>query len=500
MRGNISITCAVFSALLLTACGSNNSKEQANQNNGGNPSGSTISAAYQGVWVASGYADVLEVTHNSVNYYKYSSDYCVLQASFDGITTAELNRSVSLNEDETALRWIAGYGTDTFGAPARELSKESAIPASCQSGVLTESSSLSNQDLFALYSQIMQEYYVDFDRMDVDWPQLTYNLSLPVTNDINTLYEAIYSSYVVLQDGHNSMTAADGTLIKVLGKQTHTMDLIEEYAMDNSLSYPLQANELSASQIAAIEAYIENNLNIEQAIVLDYATTEVKQDDSEQITWFGIDNIGYVRIDSMTNYSSVSDDEDDLAHTTSALENLNNALDQVLTDLSDTQGLIIDIRGNGGGNDYISLASASRFAVTDYVGYKKYARDGNGITDTREAIIQPTSMVSYTNKPLVLLVSAETASAAEAFTLAMLPNDQVTVIGTATQGIFSDVLEWVLPGGHALGLSNEVYLSADDVWYEGSGIPVDIEVPNFSKSDRESGQDSGIEAALTTLM
>ena len=82
----------------------------------------------------------------------------------------------------------------------------------------------------------------------------------------------------------------------------------------------------------------------------------------------------------------------------------------------------------------------------------------------------------------------------------MLPNDQVTVIGTATQGIFSDVLEWVLPGGHALGLSNEVYLSADDVWYEGSGIPVDIEVPNFSKSDRESGQDSGIEAALTTLM
>jgi C-terminal processing protease CtpA/Prc len=296
------------------------------------------------------------------------------------------------------------------------------------------------------------------------------------------------------------MTAADGTLIKVLGKQTHTMDLIEEYALDNNLSYPLQANELSASQIAAIEAYIENNLTIEQAIVLDYATTEVKQDDSEQITWFGIDNIGYVRIDSMTNYSSVSDDEDDLAHTTSALENLNNALDQVLTDLSDTQGLIIDIRGNGGGNDYISLAIAGRFAVTDYVGYKKYARDGSGVTDTREAIIQPTSMVSYTNKPLVLLVSAETASAAEAFTLAMLPNDQVTVIGTATQGIFSDVLEWMLPGGHALGLSNEVYLSADDIWYEGSGIPVDIEVPNFSKSDRESGQDSGIEAALTTLM
>lgn len=499
MRGNISITCAVLSALLLTACGSNHSKEQVNQNNGGSQSGSTIATAYQGVWVASGYADVLEVTDNSVNYYKYSSDYCVLQASFSGITTAELSHSVSLSDDETSLSWIAGYGTATFGAPSRVLSKETNLPPSCQDEVLTVSSSLSNQDMFALYSQIMQEYYVDFERMNIDWSQLAYNLSLPVTNNTNTLYDAIYESYVALQDGHNSFSAADGTLIKVLGKQTHTMDLIEEYALDNNLSYPLQANELSASRIAAIEAYIENNLNTEQAIVLEYATTDIQQDNSEQIAWFSIDNIGYVRIDSMTNYSTVSDDEDDLTQTTSALNNLNSAMDQVLTDLANTDGLIIDLRANGGGNDYISLAIASRFTDVEYVGYKKYARDGNSVTETLEATIEPSSYTRYTNKPLVLLVSAETASAAEAFTLAMLPHDQMTVIGKATQGIFSDVLEWVLPGGHVLGLSNEVYLSADDVWYEGTGIPVDIEVPNFSKEDRANGLDSGIEAALTAL-
>lgn len=109
-------------------------------------------------------------------------------------------------------------------------------------------------------------------------------------------------------------------------------------------------------------------------------------------------------------------------------------------------------------------------------------------------------MVSYINKFLVLLVSVEMVLVVEVFIFVMFLNDQVIVIGIVIQGIFLDVLEWVLFGGYVLGFFNEVYLFVDDVWYEGLGILVDIEVLNFLKSDCESGQDLGIEVVLIMLM
>ncbi len=493
MHSKYKLLALAISVATISAC-SNSKNEQINQ-----PPIEDIAVEYQGVWVSSAYADVLNVKNDSVEYYKYTSDYCILQDSFDGLSTSDLARSVELSENNDALRWIAGYGTQEFGAPSRELVKQNSMPASCQNNVFSSESTLDNTEWFNLYSQIMQEYYVDFSRMNVDWQQLSYDLSLNITPNINTLYEAIFQSFISLQDGHNSFEDAQGTLIKVLAKPTHFMNLIEEYANENGLAFPLDASALSASQIDAIENYIDDALEIEQDIILSYANTSIKQDPSEQISWFAIDDIGYLRIDAMTGYSTQSDDSDDLAQTTSSLNNLNSAIDKVLTDFSETTGLIIDIRSNGGGNDYISLTIASRFTNAEFVAYKKYARDGNSTTEPQLAIVEPSLDIQYTEKPIVLLVSEETASAAEVFALTMSQLSTVTLVGQATQGIFSDVLEFALPNGRQLGISNEVYLTPSDVWLEGTGVPVNVEVEYFSKNDRDSGIDSGIENALAIL-
>lgn len=494
MHSKSKLLALAISVASISACGSSSNNEQINQ-----PPIEDIATEYQGVWVSSAYADVLNIKNNSVEYYKYTSDYCILQVSFDELSTSELARSVELSENSNTLSWIAGYGTQDFGAPSRELIKQNSMPASCQNNVFSSETTLNNTQWFNLYSQIMQEYYVDFSRMNVDWQQLSYDLSLNITPNINTLYEAIFQSFNSLQDGHNSFEDAGGTLIKVLAKPTHTMNLIEEYANDNGLPFPFDASALSASQIEVIENYIEDALETEQDIILSYANTSAKQDPSEQISWFTIDDIGYLRIDAMTGYSTQSADSDDLAQTTSALNNLNSAIDTVLTDFSETTGLIIDIRSNGGGNDYISLAIASRFTSAEFVAYKKYARDGNSTTEPKLAIIEPSLDVQYTEKPIVLLVSEETASAAEVFALTMSQLGTVTLVGQATQGIFSDVLEFALPNGRQLGISNEVYLTPNDVWLEGTGVPVNVEVVHFSKNDRDTGIDSGIENALTIL-
>ena len=69
-------------------------------------------------------------------------------------------------------------------------------------------------------------------------------------------------------------------------------------------------------------------------------------------------------------------------------------------------------------------------------------------------------------------------------------------MGEATQGALSDMLERALPNGFSYTLSNEYYLSPEGDWFEGVGIPVDIEVPTFTRAQREAGEDLALEQAF----
>ncbi|GGF54270.1 S41 family peptidase [Alteromonas lipolytica] len=498
MSTKLKFAAVMVSAALLSACGGSSHNDQIDVQPPPPPA-AAIDEAYQGNWISEAYGQVLVISESSVEYYRYTSDYCLLQDDFTDVTTADLIRSVDFIDSTEKLTWYVGTGTREFHAPARELEKVAEVPASCVDNKLTADSALTNPEMFALYSQIMDEYYVDFSRQNVDWSALMYQLEGDITSQTDTLYEAIYQSLLPLADSHNSWQANDGTLITVNTKPTHATNLIEEYALANGLSFPLEESELNNTIVANIESYIETAIEQEINAVLSYATSNVNQDDSEELAWFAINNIGYLRIDAMTGFSSADEEADDLAQVTSALNNVNEVLDEVLTDFAFTDGMIIDIRYNGGGNDYISLAIASRFTESEFLAYKKYAREGAGVTATRESYVEPSEFVNYTGKPVVVLVSNETASAAETFSLTMHQLDHVTFVGEPTHGIFSDIMTWVLPGEHQLGLSNEVYLSPDDVWYEGVGVPVDIEVPFFPLEDRIAGKDSGLEAALNAL-
>ena len=54
-------------------------------------------------------------------------------------------------------------------------------------------------------------------------------------------------------------------------------------------------------------------------------------------------------------------------------------------------------------------------------------------------------------------------------------------------------------GGFVVSLSNEYYLSTDGEWYEGLGIPVDVEVEQFTAYERSEEVDLSVEAAIAWL-
>jgi C-terminal processing protease CtpA/Prc len=101
----------------------------------------------------------------------------------------------------------------------------------------------------------------------------------------------------------------------------------------------------------------------------------------------------------------------------------------------------------------------------------------------------------------MLLTSADSVSAAETFTMAVLDRQpHVIRVGANTQGVFSDVLGRKLPNGWSLGLPNEVYLTKDGKAFDGPGVPPDIEVPVFSSEDLADGRDSALNKALELLV
>ncbi len=100
-------------------------------------------------------------------------------------------------------------------------------------------------------------------------------------------------------------------------------------------------------------------------------------------------------------------------------------------------------------------------------------------------------------RPVRLLTSRRTGSAAEILTLALSALPQVTRIGEPTLGILSDNLYKRLPNGWEVGLSNERYEAPGGELYEGRGIPPHVPAPVWVEGDLRRGYRRAVDVALS---
>lgn len=173
------------------------------------------------------------------------------------------------------------------------------------------------------------------------------------------------------------------------------------------------------------------------------------------------------------------------------------AMDDALTALADTKGLIVDVRNLGGGLDRSSQYVAGRFAQARQLFMTTRFRNGPKHTDftaPTEWYVAPTGKHQYT-KPVVLLTNRLTQSAGETFALAMNQNTTVTQLGNTTFGIFSNNPKRELPNGWIYSVSSGDFRAADGKSYEGIGVAPTIRVTN-TKEDIAAGRDKVLEAAL----
>lgn len=140
-------------------------------------------------------------------------------------------------------------------------------------------------------------------------------------------------------------------------------------------------------------------------------------------------------------------------------------------DNPETEGLIIDLRNNGGGNTEDCTNILGRFISARTIG-RQYYSDGK-----TEDLATPELNYIYT-KNVVILVNGNTASASEIFTASMMQfyENGVTVIGTKTYGKGTFQLNQYLSEDEQVKYTAGYYTVGDWDCYDGIGITPDIEL------------------------
>ena len=315
-----------------------------------------------------------------------------------------------------------------------------------------------------------KDHYVYFDRREIDWDsyRTTYLPKVQAVSDEVELYRVFDNMLESLGDGHVGISAPNKIEKKVDKKE------------------PKPATSISDLRRNA------------RRLVLKRYLGDYNEHHKGLLRWGAINEaLGYVQINGMVRFADYGISEDlkskkywkayfkqasqDPKRLKTEVIGTRSIMERVLEDLGDSKALILDIRFNGGGTDEVSLEIMNHFTDKRRFAFSKKGRDGNGFLPSQEIYLEPSSNPYL--KPVYVLTSGETASAAEIMTLCAMVLPNVTRVGSATEGVFSDILGKSLPIGWEFGLSNEIYESAEGVDYENQGIPADKAFP-YSRNTR----------------
>jgi carboxyl-terminal processing protease len=151
------------------------------------------------------------------------------------------------------------------------------------------------------------------------------------------------------------------------------------------------------------------------------------------------------------------------------------------------EGLVLDLRGNGGGllNEAVLTSSVfvDKGVIVSTSGRTQPDKDYQAVGGALDP------------RPTVVLINRDTASAAEILTAALEEHGLATVVGTRSfgKGVFQEVID--LDSGGALDLTVGEYLTSKGRSLAGNGIKPDVP----AKDNLKTRDDEGLERALEVL-
>lgn len=402
------------------------------------------------IWLQQGYDRILTIKDSTYSYYNINSISCkpLAEGSFK-----DRFKLISLKKGSLIVNpgGIVNYNFTAVDS----------LPSICKGETKKE---LSYQKNFQVFWETFNNNYAFFKERNIDWKAI-YDQYVPIVQTIKTDQEfaAVLKEIIgKLKDGHIRLDLPDSlkekpvqpqtSNIPVHSKQELLSDLRKTYIKEEK-SYNggvLKWGFLKDSKVGYIQIADMNNF-------ANYVSEE-KQNSKEF-------NILYDKVSSSQSPLRMFQDE---------VKGAKAIMETVLKDLKNSTSLVIDLRFNGGGYETVALQLLSYFVPSQKKVFSIHAKTSSGFTPKQYYTLFP-AQKTY-QKPVYLLLGPNTASAAEIFALGTLDYPTITRIGSRTSGIFSEILWKELPNGWEFSLSNEIYTDRKGKTYEGTGIPVNIEM------------------------
>jgi hypothetical protein len=286
---------------------------------------------------------------------------------------------------------------------------------------------------------ILDKNYCFFEYKDINWDSIgvSYRARVTPTMSKDALFDLMAQMLAELKDGHVNLIA------------THDISRYWSWKED----YPPNFNSL---------------------IIDEYLTTDYSSASSMKYKILE-DNVGYIYYGSFS--SPVS----------------NSGLSQILNRMAICNGIILDVRDNGGGSLVNVERLASRFfnerALVGYMSHK-VGPGHNDFSDLFPKYLDSSNSIRY-QKPIYILTNRGCYSATNEFVSTMKYAHNATIVGDKTGGGGGLPFSSELPNGWSVRFSTSPTFNADKEHIE-FGVEPDVRL-DMTPSDINRMRDTYIE-------
>lgn len=438
----------------------------------------TVNPTVKGYWKSVGNGYILDATSDSILLYSYTKNFCYKEKNdyIEGLLNSKArftkrNDTISIYPadfgEKSSLLQIKNDYIRIDGLPKNHLS-------------FSDMQQLGSKKLFSLFIETLQENYAFSKDRNLNWGAIKAEFETKISDSTTEkeLFQIFGQIVSLTKDHHTKIIDEKGKTLQYRG--TPSAEVVSEAFKKQSAIKNLDDY---------FNLFFSTNYNTISDSLLNGKGKKVA---NGKIEWGNLTaNVGYISIYSFSNFAPSGFSRKQ------QIDSLNYHMEHIINNFKDKKAIVLDISFNFGGFDAAVFTIASYFTDKSKIAYTSQVYNNETFYNESNVYIQPAEKIIFT-KPVYLLMTDISRSAAEGFAMTMKANTNVKLVGTNTLGILSSMLGKSIGNFYSTS-SNQRLILPNGKYYEVTGVEPDIKMTVFSKENVFGGHKNAVRKIIELI-